>query len=257
MSAQLLSISTDNPVFYTELLKKITSTVNRRLPFHERLCPEVPGIQDVDGILAWRLQTLLDDIAAISIHKKGNVSATTACLRDDNGTLKTRLYIVFNHEEDEAPRRCGHHMRSIFSILQQIPCKPRSMDGSPKVIGDEFEDNLIDVARTIHNYSFDVFAHRVKKHKDRLGEIREHIEKDRTHFRSEERSTLLVFLWHVGQITTIVAESQAAERISAVNVKILISIYSFWTEHNLLPADALADNNVTLLDNADLWLDGE
>src|ERR1700733_589182 len=116
MSTSLLSIGTEDPEFYAELLQKTSGIANRRLPFDERLCPEVPGIQDA---LTRRLQTFLDDIAAISIRKTGNVSATMASLKDDKGTLKTRLYIVFNHEEDEAPRRCSHHLGSIFMMLQQ------------------------------------------------------------------------------------------------------------------------------------------
>ena len=58
----------------------------------ERSCPRIPGIQDVDDTLARRLQTLLDDLAGISLCEKGNVSATTACLKSDKGTLQTSLY---------------------------------------------------------------------------------------------------------------------------------------------------------------------
>jgi hypothetical protein len=56
------------------------------------------------GRLAQRLQMLLDTVADISLCQRGNVSATMACLKDDKGTLETRLYIVFNHKDDEAAR---------------------------------------------------------------------------------------------------------------------------------------------------------
>ena len=64
-------------------------------------------------------------------YHRGNVSATMARLREDEGTLETKLYIVFNHE-DEAARRCPLHLQSIFAMLSQVPCKSAAIDGSPK-----------------------------------------------------------------------------------------------------------------------------
>ena len=125
-TSQLVSIGAEDPVFYTEFLRKTPGIANQRLPSDERLCPfsRRPRHSGHQDTLARRLQKLLDDIAAISICKKGNVSATTACLKDDKGTLETQLYIVFNHEEDEAPRRCGQHLQSIFKMLQKVPYQP-------------------------------------------------------------------------------------------------------------------------------------
>ncbi|KAF8487750.1 hypothetical protein F5888DRAFT_1911251 [Russula emetica] len=103
---QPISIGTEDPEYYAELFCK---TPNQRLPSDdsERPCPDVPGIH---GPLTRRLQTLLDAVADISLCQRGNVSATMACLKDDKGTLETRLYVVFNHEDDEAARRCPQHL---------------------------------------------------------------------------------------------------------------------------------------------------
>ena len=53
-----------------------------------------------------------------------------------------------------------------------------------------------------------------------------------------------------------VAKAQATntKQLSAMNIDMLFSIYLYWTQHNLLPKDPLADNKVTLLDNLDAWL---
>jgi len=78
-----ISIGTEEPEYYAELFCKTSRPANRRLPFDEQSCPDVPGIQGVDGPLARRLQTLLDAVAHISLIQRGNVSATMACLKDD------------------------------------------------------------------------------------------------------------------------------------------------------------------------------
>ena len=54
-----------------------------------------------------------------------------ARLREDEDTLETELYIVFNRE-DEAARRCPLHLQSIFVMLSQVPCKSAEIFGSPK-----------------------------------------------------------------------------------------------------------------------------
>jgi hypothetical protein len=97
-------------------------------------------------------------------------------------------------------------------------------------------------------------VHRVAKHRHWLSDIRGYVEQDRTHFPPQHRSTLVVFLQHVDMIITDVANAQATKELPAVSIRMLLSIYSYWTEHNFLPKDALADNKVTLLDNADTWL---
>jgi hypothetical protein len=166
-----LSISTEDPVYYTELLKEIPSLVDRSLLSDERSCPRIPGIQGVDDTLARRLQTLFDDIASISLCENGNVSATTACLKTDKGTLKTQLYIVFNHQEDEAPSRCRQHLQSIFAMLRQVPYTPPAIKGSPQFIAGELEGYLIDICTAIHAYSFSIFERRVTKRQHQMSKI--------------------------------------------------------------------------------------
>jgi hypothetical protein len=251
---QPISIGTEDPEYYAELLCKTSRRANRRLPSDERSCPDVPGIQDVDGPLAQRLQTLLDAVADISLCQRGNVAATMACLKDDKGTLETRLYIVFDHEDDEAAGRCPQHLLYIFNMLRRVPYKPPATDGSPKIIANELQNEFIDICRAIHNYSFDIFAHRVTKREHKLSDIREYIELDRTHFTPQHRSTLVTFLKHVDGIILHVAKAQNTKELPTLSIKMLLGMYSYWTEHDLLPKDSLTDKKVTLLDNADAWL---
>jgi hypothetical protein len=130
------------------------------------------------------------------------------------------------------------------------------MDGSQRVIGEgsELEDKLIEICGAIHNYSFDIFAHRVTKRECELQDIREYIEQDRTHFAPQDHSMLVEFLQHVEGIFEAVAEAKATKQLSTIGIKMLIYMYSYWTGHNLLPEDEPAYDKVTLLDDADAWL---
>ena len=98
-----ISIGTEDPEYYAELLVKISRPEIWGLPSTKGLFrPDVFSIQDIDNPQARRLQALLDVIADISLCQQGNVSATMACTKYDSGTLQTRLYIVFDHQNDEA-----------------------------------------------------------------------------------------------------------------------------------------------------------
>lgn len=118
----------------------------------------VPGIQDADIALTQRLQTLLDEVANISLCRRGNVSATMTSLKDNAGTLETQLYITVNHKNDDSALGCLQHLRNIFNILRRVPYKQRATGGSPNVIADELESNHIDICQTIHDYSFNGFS---------------------------------------------------------------------------------------------------
>ena len=50
-----------------------------------------------------------------------------------------------------------------------------------KVIANELENDFIEICRAIHNYSFDIFAHRVTKREHKLSDIRGYLELDQTH----------------------------------------------------------------------------
>jgi hypothetical protein len=250
---QPISIGTEDPEYYAELFCKTSRLANRRLPSDERSCLDIPGIQSVDDLLSRRLQYLLDAVADISLCQRGNVSATMACLKDDKGTLETRLYIVFNHEDDEAARRCPQHLQDIFNMLRQVPYKPSATDG-PKVIANVLEDDFIEICRAIHNYSLDIFAHRVIKRERKLSDIRGYIEQDQTHFTPQHRSTLVAFLEGVDAIIVNVAKAQTTKQLPAISIKMLLRIYLYWKKHDLLREDSLAGKKVTLLDRADAWL---
>ena len=253
-ASELLLIGTEDPVYYAELLKEIPSHIDRRLPFDERSCSRISEVRGVGDTLSRRLQTILDDIATISLCEKGNVSATAASLKNGSGSLEARLYIVFNHQEDEAPSHCDQHLRSIFMMLREVPCKPSTSDGSQKLIANDLEEYLVEICRVIHNYSFGIFADHVNKRRLEIPGISKSIAQDRTHFTLEQRSTLLKFMMHVDLILKTVDQAQATKQLSATKIKMLISIYSSWTEHKLLPENTLTDNRVTLLDEADTFL---
>ena len=256
-----ISIGTEDPEYYAELLVKTSRPTNWRLPSDERSSPHVFRTQDVDDPHARRLQRFLDAVADISLCQQGNVSATMARLRDDGGTLDTRLYIVFNHENDEAAYRCPQHLMSIFDMLRQVPYT-RPANIPTNIITRESEDDLIKICRVIHNYSFDIFAHRVNKHKDKLSDssinpempdIRGYIEEDLAPFTNPQRSSLVAFLRHVDAIIRDVSNAQATKRLPTIVIKMLLGMYSYWTEHDLIPKDGVT-NKVTLLDTVDGWL---
>jgi hypothetical protein len=250
---QSANIGTEDPEYYAELFCRTPRLANRRVPSDEQSCPDIPGIQNVDGLPPRRLKALLDAVADISLCRRGNVSATMACLKDDNGASDTRLYIVFNHEDDESARSCHQHLETIFEMLRQVPYKPVVVGGS-KVIANALKDDFIEICQAIHNYSFDVFAHRVLKRERDLPKIRELIEHS-THFTTEQRSTLVEFLDDVHKIITIVKRHTPGQ-LPNLFIRMLLTMYSSWTKHDLLAKDSLADKKVKLLDRADVWLAG-
>lgn len=204
--------------------------------------------------LAQRLQTLLNVVAEISLCQKGNVSATMACIKQDKDAIETQLYIAFDHGDDEAARSCPKHLQSVFGMLHQVPYQPISTGGSPKVIAGELKDKLVEICRAIHIYSYDIFEYRVNKRKHKLSDIRGYIEQEPTYFTPQQRSTLVAFLQHVGMIIKVVADARDTKQFSDIDIQSFINIYPYWTDHNLLSKDRLADNKVTLLDHADAWL---
>jgi hypothetical protein len=90
--------------------------------------------------------------------------------------------------------------------------------------------------------------------KGELSEIRRYIEQDQTHFTPPHRSTLVKFLGNVDAIIMNVANAQTTKQLPAIFIKLLLTVYSYWTKRNRLPKDSLVDEKVTLLDRADTWL---
>jgi hypothetical protein len=250
---QLISIDAEDPKYYADLLCKIPRTANRRLPSNGQSCSDVPGIQNVDIALTRCLQTVLDAVADISLCRRGNVSATMASLKDNAGTLKTQLYIVLNLQEDESAVYCSQHLQNVFNMLHLVPFRSLATDGSPKVIARELESNHIEILRAIHDYSFKVFHYRVTKRERKLSVIRGYIEQDRQNFTDQQRETLLTFLYHVDRIITMTM-NMTTEQFPTSYIKMLLRMYSYWTHNDLLPEDPPANNTLTLLDRADIWL---
>ena len=250
---QPISIDIEDPEYYADLLFKIPRTANRRLSSDGQSFRNVPGIQKVDITVTRRLQALLDAVADISLFRRGNVSATMASIKDNAGTLETQLYIVFNHEGDESAGGCSQHLQNILTMLRKVKYIPPATGGSPKVIADVLEDGYIEICQAIHDYSYEVFLHRITKREHKLSEIRGYIEQDQSYFTDKQREILLNFFFHVDTIITS-ATTTTTEQFPTEFIKMLLGIYTYWSNNNLLPKDPPADKRLTLLDNADAWL---
>jgi hypothetical protein len=244
----------NDPEYYAELLQKSSRPADWQQRTNQQCYGNIPGIQNVDDELSKRkrLPTLLDVIAEISITKRGNVSATMASVIRDGDVLKTQLYIVFNHENDDAAI-CRNHLETIFRMLRSVPYTPTDR-GSPKIMPNTLKEYFIEICAVVHNYSFNIFKSRVNKHKKNLWEIRNHIEQDERFFGPKQRSTLLKFLTYVAHITRAVTDAEHMDQFPTSTMKMLHTVYLEWTNDNLLPKDDLAGNTLTLLDTADNWL---
>src|SRR5260370_27772946 len=236
---QPITFGTEHPEYYAELLRKTARPADGHVPYDKQPRPINPGIQAVDGPLSKRLQTLLDVIADISLCRRGNVAASMVCLKGNKSGLETRLYIVFNHQRDDAARSCPSHLDSVIEILRRVPYEPPEMGGSQKVITPKFRQNQVEICTVIHNHSFDIFSYRVNKpDPSKLSWIRRLIAQDSRHFTSQDRSMLVEFLNHVELIIAAVANAQGTKRrFSPAGIRMLVGMYSHWTNHNLLPKD--------------------
>ncbi len=115
-------------------------------------------------------------------------------------------------------------------------------------------EDFIEICAVIHNYSFNIFKSRVNKRKKNLLEIRNHIEQDEGFFKPEQHSTLLKFLSCVANIMRAITDAEHMNQFPTSTMKMLQTVYSEWTNDNILPKDDLAGNTLTLLDIADNWL---
>lgn len=84
------------------------------------------------------------------------------------------------------------------------------------------ENDFIEICRATHNYSFDIFAHRVTKCERKLSDIRIYIEQDRMHFTPQYRSPLVAFLEDVDVIITSVAKAQTTNQLPTIYIKMLL-----------------------------------
>ena len=151
------------------------------------------------------------------------------------------------------PNTCSPSLGCFTKSLTSL-AQPSASDSSPKVIAKDVEDKLVEICRAIHNYSYDIFEYRVNKRKHKLSEIRGYIEQGPTPFTGQQHSALMEFLQHVDRIIKIVTNARDTKQLPYNFIEVLLSIYSYWKNRNLLPKGELADNKVTLLDHADTWL---
>jgi hypothetical protein len=169
--------------------------------------------------------------------------------------LKRNCTSFSTREDGEAAHHCPQHLQTIFNMLSQVPCEPHAADSSPKVVAESLGTYFIEICREIHNYSFDIFAHRVTKHEKELSKIRGLIKQNQMQFLPEQHSTMMHFLQHVDMIIKAITMAQDTKQLSNIGIDILLSIYLFWTKHNLLLKDSLP-NTPTFLDYVDVWLAG-
>jgi len=253
MSRTITCIGPENPSYYSDILQNITSRVDRHSP-SQRSCQTIPGIQNIDDTLTRRLQSVLDDIARISLCEKGNVSATMACLKQHDDVLQTQLYVVFNHQRDESHRLCRQHLETTFTMLRNIPYKPSEANNSPQLITNDLMPGLPEICKEIIKHSFGIFTHHVVKRRDEMPRLKMLICQG-TGFKPKQHSILLTFLQEVETIIKFVDEAEEAKQFSIIRTRLLLGFYSSWMKNRLLPKDD--DDTTTLLDAADRFLESE
>ena len=181
-----------------------------------------------------------------------------ASLKDDKGALETRLFVVFNHNNDGSGSSLScEHLQAIFNMLRQVPYKPHLQRTAPRrSCRTSLKGDFVDICRVIHNYSFDIFAHRVTKREHKLSDIRGYIDGlDQTNFTPQPAFHVgWEFLEDVAMIIELITRAQTTKQLPTAFIEMLLILYSHWTEHNILPEDSLSDNKFTLLDIADAWL---
>jgi len=67
--------------------------------------------------------------------------------------------------------------------------------------------------------------------------IQRYVEQDQAHFTPQQHSALVAFLRHMDWIIKAVDNAEATKQLSTISIEILLCIYSYWTEDNLLPQD--------------------
>jgi len=90
-----------------------------------------------------------------------------------------------------------------------------------------------------------------------MSDIQKLIAEGQQAFAPMEHPILLTFLQQVQMTIEIVMQAKATKQLPIYDIRVLLLIYSFWTENGLLPQDSHADNTVTLLDTADRFLTSE
>ena len=247
------SIGSGDPEYFSELLMKTSRIADRRAQ-HEQHCPDIPGIHEVDYLLSQRLRSILDVIANISICSESNVSATMADLREDNGSLKTKIYIIFNRQTADEAARCQRYLKSVFDLLRRVPYRPPA-DVSPKVLDadslNESMVDLVDICRVLHNYSFESFYRRATKHEESFKRIQDRTYSQWDEFTSEQRGKLRKFFNHIQAVLVMAHDAQATKEVSAAQIQMLQSMYSYWTKENIMPSEG---EEVALVDTVDKLL---
>lgn len=249
-----ISIGTDNPEYYTELLNLTScqSCDTNQHPLSNQSSLDVYGIHH--DLVTKRLQTLLNAVANISLSQKGNISATMARLRHDNGAIDIKLYIAFNKVGNESAYLCEKHLETIFQMLCKVPYASPPIDGSPSVTQTKMKHDYIEICQAIHNYSFNMFEYRINKHKGMVSKFQKYIEQDQETFFPGQRQKLMDFLHHMSMIITVVAEAYDTRQLPLKAIQMLTAIYSYWKKHNILPEDDSINNSCSLLYLVDMCL---
>jgi hypothetical protein len=167
-----MDVDPTHPVYYGELLWLFTSGQDTPRRIQPAPCPNLPFPRsDRDPDFVKRLQTLLDVLASISVWEKKNVAATSAQFTQAGDTLATHLYVVFNSSNKHSRQSCRSHLWGVFESLRGVEHYPSPADGSSKVIDKRFNDDIAKISSSLHTFSWEVFKHRVIKHREKLESI--------------------------------------------------------------------------------------
>ncbi|KAI0287896.1 hypothetical protein BC826DRAFT_1041480 [Russula brevipes] len=236
-------IDPTHPVFYGELLWLFTS--GRDVPRH-RIQP-TPSLPFPDFVK--RLQTLLDVLASISVWEKKNVAATSAQLTQAGDTLATHLYVVFNSSNEHSRQSCRSHFLGVFKSLRGVEHYPSPADGSPKIIDKRFNDDIAKISSRLHTFSWEVFKHRVIKHRENLEILTSLVAK---YPHDADKPALSSFFNDLKRILEVMDRLESADTVPQLFTKFLHHTYAVWVRKNLITERDSGNDFSTVLDQFDL-----
>ncbi|KAI0289385.1 hypothetical protein BC826DRAFT_1032404 [Russula brevipes] len=230
-----MDVDPTHPVFYGELLWLFTSGRNvPRRQIQPAPCPNLPfPPSDRDPDFVKRLQTLLDVLASISVWEKKNVAATSAQLTQAGDTLTTHLYVVFNSSNEHSRQSCRSHLWDIFESLRD----------------KRFNDDIAKISSSLHTFSWEVFKHRVIKHREKLESITSLVAQypDNT-----EKTALSSFFNNLKTILNVMDRLESADTVSPMFTKLLRQMYAVWVRKNLITEHDSGNEHLTVLGRFDL-----
>ncbi|KAI0302493.1 hypothetical protein BC826DRAFT_1172733 [Russula brevipes] len=249
-----MDVDPTHSVFYGELLWLFTSfTSGRNVPRRQIQPAPCPNLlfppSDRDPDFAKRLQTLLDVLASISVWEKKNVAATSVQLTQAGDTLATHLYVVFNSSNEHSRQSCRSHLWDVFESLRGVEHCPSPADGSPKIMDKRFIDDIAKISSSLHTFSWEVFKHRVIKHREKLESITSLVAQ---YPDNAEKTALSSFFNNLKTILNVMDRLESADTVSPMFTKLLRQMYAVWVRKNLITEHDSGNEHLTVLGRFDL-----